>query len=58
MGFVGSDSVKLIPFLMTESESAIALQPMADSLGDRIPKHIKEHVGTAGGNVHLQMCGF
>ena len=45
MGFVGSDSVKLIPFLMTVSESAVALQPMADSLGDRIPKPIKEHSG-------------
>ena len=29
--------------VLTESESAVALQPLPESLGDRIPKPIKEH---------------
>ena len=55
---IGNRRVEVIISVLTESESAVALQPMADSLGDRIPKPIKEHVGTAEGNVDLQMCGF
>ena len=34
---------EVIISVVPESESAVALQPMADSLGDRIPKPIKEH---------------